>query len=249
VDIITAPGEDFEAMVTYMAHNDKGNFIGALMHQFKFDIIIGDSTINCALKYGQEGFFIKAYYYSNKLGQIVISRDYQKICDFLGLDYVTDKNGFSTLEDIFDFISKSKYFSWELFQLVNLNKINRERNVKRKSYMTFLEYIERFKGTDKENRFIYDKEYIMSKLMIEFPEFDNVKCELEKKLIGIKEKELVSEKFNGNIIMDTFGLQGKALGEAIIKFKNNITYDFNKYVMNTDKETILNDFKKIINVP
>jgi len=246
VDIITVSVEDFDSMVQYLSHNDKGNFQGALMHQFKFDLIIDGSIVNCILKYGQEGFFVKSYYGSIKLGQIILSRDYNRICKFLDLDFDRDNKGFNTLEEIFEFICNSRYFSSEIFQLNNLNKMNRERNVKRKSYMTFLEYLEQFKGTNKESKFTYDNEYILNKLIFEFPEFDNVLDELNRKMIIVKEQQLISDKFNGHILMEKFNLKDKELGNSIKKFKTHLGDNFNKFILDNNTDDILAEFNKII---
>ncbi len=246
VDLITVPSLEFDASKHYFSYNDLGNFQGALMHQFTFKINIDDNEVDCVLKYGQEGFFLKAYYNSVKLGKIIISRDFDRIVKFIDLDVNIWKNGFNDLEDIFKYICDSKYFSWELFQLVNLNKINRERNFKRKSHMSFIVYIEQYKNTSKEKRFIFTNEWILDKLNNEFPEINITFDKLKDKFLEIKERESVSIKFNGNIIMDNFNLTGKDLGDAIVKFKNHISGDFNKYILETDSDIILKEFKKIL---
>jgi hypothetical protein len=245
VDLITLAPEHFDSNYNYLSYNDLGNFLGALMHQFKFKVNVDGSEVDCILKYGQEGFFVKAYYETHKLGDFVISKDYPKIYSFLGLDYNEWLTGFNELDEIFKFISKSKYFSSEIFQIKNLNKINRERNLKRKSYMTFLDWMDNSDSLIK-TKYSYTNNYILEKLDIEFPEFNEVIDNFKNKISIIKKNKLLSEKFNGNIIMENFGLTGKELGLAITKFKNNYGSKFDEFILMNEKEVILNDFKKFL---
>lgn len=247
VDFITCSAEDYDSNYHYLAFNDLGNFIGAMFHQFKFTFEpIEGEEVKCILKYGQEGFFIKTYYESTSLGKFIISKDYPRIFKFIDLDYDQWLSGFNSLEDIFEYVSDSIYSSYELYQLRSLNKINRERNIKRKSYMSFLEWISKYEGTSKEAKYVYDNESIINKVMNEFPEFNNFTKDLISKIESIKTKKLINEKFNGNILIEKFGLSGKELGLSIKKFKTVLGEDFDGYILEHELDEILDKFKEIL---
>jgi hypothetical protein len=235
VDLITVAAEHFDSNYNYLSYNDLGNYIGKIAHGFGF-------------KYGQEGLMYDHYFKGSNIGRIIVSKDYDKIYEFLGLDYNRWKQGFDTLEEIFEFVSTSKYFNWEYLQLENNNRVNRERDVKRKSYMSFLDYIDA-NVKDDAHRYQYekDKTVYVDKAAKFFPEAGMV---LEIRRLEYEEcKSLyIKAKFSGGDVMVRYGLKGKDLGDALTGFKNVIgsifgdeTYD--DYIINNTVEQIYSDFE------
>ena len=216
VDLITVAPEHFDSNYNYLSYNDLGNYIGKIAHGFGF-------------KYGQEGLMYDHNFKGSNIGRVIISKDYDKIYEFLGLDYNRWRQGFDTLEEIFEFVSKSKYFNWEYLQLENNNRINRERDIKRKSYMSFLDYIEK-NCKDDNHRFQYEKDksvYVEAANKF-FPE-----AGLE---IAIRAFEYdyckalyIKSKFNGGELMRRYGLKGKEIGEAMDGFRAFVTVHIGNY--------------------
>jgi hypothetical protein len=207
--------------------------------------------INFKMKYGQEGLFMDCYHKDKKLGRILLSKDYDKIYEFLGLDYNRWKEGFDDLEDIFKFISESPYFNWEYLQLENNNRINRERDAKRKSYMGFLDYIEN-NCKDDNHRYQYDKDksVYVDKAAEFFPE-SNLIAEIRRMEYEEYKKEEMKKKFNGGEVMRRFGLEGKELGDALNGFKKMMdglvpNESYEHYILNTPSEEIYEDFQNYI---
>lgn len=252
VDLICCSAKDFDSNHHYLAFNDLGNFIGRLAQSIGF-------------KYGQEGLWYNHYSDSNTKTTIMVSKDYPKIFEFLGLDYSIWVEGFDTLENIFEYVMTSSLFNVEMFQLNKLNKINRERNIKRASYMSFLEYIE-----DKPNHPNYnastvalEKSNIIEIIRDCFPEA-NVDVHLAEIDYAAAIKKLINTKFNGKLIKAKFDLEGKELGEAIKKFKFDVGLiytrkvpphlegrkreyaNFDMYILNTDIEKIYEDFESSV---
>jgi hypothetical protein len=245
VDIIMCEPENFNAMYHYLSYNDLGNFMGRLAHSLGF-------------KYGQDGLVYDHYFKDKKIGRILVSQDYPRIFKFLDLDYGRWERGFDKLEDVFEFIVSSKYFSYEKFQLRSLNKINRERNLKRKSYMSFLDYIERYK--DRNAHFESLKSEFMAEAIKMFPEFQ-YKLETRRLEYEVTRDLYIQAKFNGGEIMRRFGLQGKEIGETMEGFKERIyknkgdmhgpayfnfvtrEQSFNNYVLNNSLESIYEKFE------
>jgi hypothetical protein len=235
IDLITVSGEDFDSNYNYLSYNDLGNYIGKIAHGF-------------GLKYGQEGLVYDHYFKGSKIGRIVISKDYDKIYEFLGLSYDRWKEGFNELEDIFKFISESPYFNWGYLQLENNNRVNRERDAKRKSYMSFLAYIDE-NCKDDSHRYQYekDKSVYVDKVAKFFPE-SNIEMEIRRMEYEYCKNLYIKSKFNGGELMHRFGLQGKEIGEAINAFRKAIESiplmddTFDEYVLETPVEDIYTDF-------
>jgi hypothetical protein len=232
IDIITTSDKYFDSMLHYMSMNDLGNFIGRLAH-------------GLGLKYGQESLFYEHQFKNMNIGTILISQDYSKIYEFLGLDYSRWEKGFDELEDIFEYIATSKYFNWKMFQLDQLNKINRDRNAKRKSYMSFLEWIDANVADDAHVfEFAEDKTSYFMTINDAFPEAQLITQ--VRRLEYLRCRELyIQSKFNGGEVMRRFGLNGKALGDALNDFKGYIIGDFETfedYVITCNTEDIYKDF-------
>jgi hypothetical protein len=240
IDLITVAGEDFDSNYNYLSYNDLGNYIGKIAHGF-------------GLKYGQQGLTYDHYFKGIKIGRILISKDYDKIYEFLGLSYDRWREGFDELEDIFSFISESKYFNWEYLQLENNNRVNRERDAKRKSYMSFLEYIDK-NCKDDNHRYPYekDKSVYLKQVADFFPEA-NIELEIRRMEYEYCKNLYIKSKFNGGELMRRFGLQGKEISEAIGSFKKAIESiplmddSFEDYVLETPMEDIYTDFKAFYN--
>ena len=238
IDIITVSSEHFDSNYNYLSYNDLGNYIGKIAHGFGF-------------KYGQEGLVYDHYFKGSNIGRVIISKDYDKIYEFLGLDYNRWKEGFDELEDIFKFISESPYFNWEYLQLENNNRINRERDAKRKSYMGFLEYIdENCKDAEHQYQYEKDKSVYVDKAAEFFPE-SNIITEIRRMEYEECKSLYMKSKFNGGEVMRRYGLKGKDLGDSLNGFKKvmdglvpNESYEY--YILNTPAEEIYEDFENYI---
>lgn len=207
VDIISvSTKEEFDTNKMYLSYNDLGNFIGRIAQGF-------------GMKYGQEGLWYEHYFKNMNIGRIPVSTDYKTIFKFLGLSYDRWEQGFDELEDIFEYIATSPFFNWEMFQLKNLNKINRERNLKRKSYMSFLEWMDK-NVADANHLYQFDKSQEVYNDMIAeaFPEA-NLEMEIRKLEYEYCKILYIKSKFNGGEVMRKYGFQGKELGDILTGFK------------------------------
>lgn len=235
VDFITCSGEDFDSNYHYLAFNDLGNFIGRLAQSIGF-------------KYGQEGLWYNHYSDANTKTTIIVSKDYPKIFNFLGLDYDKWVGGFDTLEEIFYYVMTSSLFNPEMFQLKELNKINRERNLKRASYMSFLEFLKNKAPHPDYSKNIVRlaKENVIGIIREHFPEA-NIDLHLAEINYKYARNKLIKAKFNGGILMERYDLKGKEIGEAIARFKNHAKEDytlpFDDFIIKYDQEFILKNFE------
>ena len=240
IDFILTPIRNWESAYNFFAWNDLGNLMGKIAH--KFDV-----------KYGFDGLVFR-YRTENErhLGDIVLSKDTEKIFEFLGFDYKRWVDGFDTMEEIFEYVISSKYFSMDIFQFENLNHIDKKRNKKRKMYNQFLEYVnKKNESLQIENsgiglisyRFHKDKWRYYDKIEGLFPGFIS---ELEKFEKKERIRKIIASKFNGGLVMERYGFEGKNLGIILGGFKAQFE-DFSTYILETDEPEIWRDFEKFIN--
>jgi hypothetical protein len=234
IDIIITPNEHYETTLFYMGGNDIGNFVGRIAQGF-------------GLKYGQQGLWYEHYFKGSNIARIDISKNYEDIFKFLGLSYERYLEGFDELEDIFEYIATCKFFNWKMFQMDKLNKINRDRNLKRKSYMSFLEWMDR-NVADDEHLYQFDKtqdEY--NKMIAEAFPYANLELEIRRVEYEYCKSLYVKSKFSGRTVMDTYGLEGKQLGEAMIGFKtfienNSRKMSYDDFIIDNSIEDIHSTF-------
>ena len=195
-------------------------------------------------KYGDRGLWYEHYYKGINLGKIILSKNQREIYTFLDLSYDRFEEGFNDLEDIFKFISTSKCFNYEKFYLSSLSKINRERNKKRKSYMSFLDWIE-------NNVNETTSKPLVEKLSInEINElFPSVNLLEQIKVLeeDYDRKLLIKSKFNGSLVIEKYGFKEKELSLKLNNFKEYINTNFNvgydNFILNNDIENICLEFE------
>jgi hypothetical protein len=235
VDFIFSEPEHFDSTYIYMGLSDVSNYIGVIARGF-------------GLKYGQVGLSIEHEFKGRRIGEIIISKDYQKIFNYLGFDYETFERGFDDLEDVFKYVANSKYFNWKKFQFSELNAENKNRNKRRDSYNSFLKWIdENVADESHEYQFALDKSRYFNGVNCYFPEANLVlRC---RELEYLECRQLYAQaKFNGGVIIKKYGFTGKELGELLAGFKifmsgpDHIYQNFEDYVVESDLEIILKDF-------
>lgn len=191
VDLIGTKEEDFIISQVYFSYNDLGNLMGKLYH-------------SVGLKYGHNGLHIGLYDTDNsscKFSDYCLSKDPEKIFRFLGLDYSLFLKGFSTLEEIFKFVTSSRFFSKEIFAYENMNAAARVRDKKRSTYTSFLEYI---KDQNVLNKYEWSREtkYPLKHVLSFFPEavkgFDEEYCKFDT-------RKRYKENLNGALVRQWIG--------------------------------------------
>lgn len=243
IDFIMTSDDKWDTSINYFSYNDLGNLIGRISYQMGF-------------RFGHFG--LKLVYNHPKGGRKmskIVSKNPRKIYEFLGFNYDRYLEGFDDLEDIFKFVVNSRYFNRKIYDYEYLNHQNRTRNKKRKNYELFLDYVKTNKNIlflDYEFR---DKQYYIN----EAEKFFNIR--LNEMISRFNEKveieKMASEKFNGGIVMEKYGLKGKEIGIAMSKFNNHITrlQSFKdedmlrilraKYIVETDINDLFDIFEEV----
>lgn len=205
IDFIHVSKEEFDYALNYFGNNDLGNLIGKIARQF-------------GLKHGHNGLFLPLRDGNNMFAEVILTLDYNKSLEFLGLDVDRYKQGFNELSDIFEFVSKSPYFNPDKYKLENLSNKGRVRDKKRTTYQEFLKYCETLTGEywiSNEDKTVY-----FEHIFFYYPEaYEDYKIQMAR-LAMVKYSK---EKFNGDIVSNLTGLTDKDLG----KFMSYIKDDFN----------------------
>lgn len=234
VDFILTPLRNWETSQIYFSYNDLHNLIGKVAHRF-------------GLKWGFQGLEFTYNVNGKELGVITVTKDYKKALEFLGFDVDRYDLGFNNLDEIFDFVTSSKYFNPWMFDFEIMNRTNRERDMKRTTYASFVEHVSpmKEKGIETYHYFYSDKKVYLGLIDFHFPGFLKQYRKLEKK---DERKTAISELFNGRMVMEQYKLEGKALGEALNTFKMYFanTNEYEDYILETNNTAeILQKFAQI----
>jgi hypothetical protein len=196
--------ESIEAAKFYFSNNDMGNLIGRIARSI-------------GLKFGHKGLILPILDGENTIDEMVLETNYKEILYFLGFDYEKyPLDGFDTFLDMYNFITNSDLFDGSIYDLDKLNQANRIRNVKRKTYMDFIEFLNN--NPELKNKKSFDpisKEFYKHRALLYF----NKTKEYSTILMKNERKKLIAKKFYGKIVKELTGLEGIELGNFIKKFK------------------------------
>lgn len=236
IDLILVSQSNWQSSITYYSWNDLHNLIGKLFHRF-------------GLKWGMDGLKYVYNIDGKRLGKIYLTKSYKEAFKMVDLNVERYERGFNNLEEIFEFVIASKYFNPYIFDLENLNKVNRDRDKKRSTYAKFIEYITKYKEQPKESfhYFYHDKKAYLGVIDMYFPGFLRQYRELEKKE---EHKRLVHNKFNGKYLMERFNLEGKQLGKCIQTFNESFKSleDREDFILSNSLEQLFERFKQLNNL-
>ncbi|HET8687089.1 MAG TPA: hypothetical protein VFM18_10550 [Methanosarcina sp.] len=200
VDLIFTKLNDFQSSIDYFSYNDFGNLVGRLAHKR-------------GLRFGHDGLSLSIRDDTQVIGEINLTKNIDEILSLLGYDPAPYHKGFDTLEDIFEYVVSSPYYTYEIFDLDNRNYRARTRDRKRKTYTEFLKWAEsRENGT-----YVYsgNKADYLPLVLHKFNKIDEYASILKAHSINLT----IKEKFNGLIVRDLTGLDGKELGSFIAEFR------------------------------
>jgi hypothetical protein len=230
IDLIITADEDFQPSIDYFGYNDLGNLVGRVTHKL-------------GLKVGHRGTHVIVRDDSHLVGEILVTKDLREILELADFDVAKWEAGFNTLEEIYIWVSNSKYFNKEIYSLDNRNHYSRTRDAKRATYKGFTEWCE---TREFENNFPYSEMTSKDGYNIREPfftelickRFPHVKEEYDVLIAEYEEHKIFKSKFNGDICMKITGLEGKALGEFMAYAKrytdrDNIKHMFMKYSEHT----------------
>jgi hypothetical protein len=221
VDYFVVDDRYFETTYNFMCFNDLGNILGKMFRRFN-------------LKYGEEGL---QYVYRRDDGHyktdLPVSQDMAKILAFLELDHATWKRGFHTLEDMFAWAIQSPYFSVKPF--LEPSKTTENRIETRTTIQKFVDWLQANRIT-KTYDYLENRDAYLPTIEAFFPE-SRLLAQIERENSRSAEVKAMAEKFNGHLVMELTGLQGKELGQFIVSFKSQFP-DFEAFLHSHDAATV-----------
>jgi hypothetical protein len=224
IDLITTNKEEFEAALDYFSYNDYGNLRGKIIHKF-------------GMKFGHDGLTLPVRSENHVLGTVVLSRDPNVINSVFGFN----PRKFDTLEEMFEDVIRSYFFSPELFAWENMNAVARVRDKKRDTYQKFLKYIENLQLPSRT--YEKDKSQYLEWIFLNFPN-------AREEVTALRERAEVlaraAEKFNGNLVREWTGLNGPELGNIMRALKPSMTTE---HVLSLPQHEIRNEVMRLFNGP
>lgn len=193
VDFIFEDEKTYEFALRYYSWNDCGNLVGRIAHKM-------------GLKFSHYGLIYTVLDGTNLIGEIEITLDFDKALEFLGFNSERWNQGFDTVEDIYEFIYTSAFFSGSIFALENRNHTARMRDRKRPTYMGFLKFIE---GKESFYEFQEDKAVYLEAVFNNFPQIKFHHKEIVKNNEVVKKAKKL---FNGDVVSKITELTGEKLG-------------------------------------
>lgn len=205
IDMIKTPSDHFDFALNYFSWNDFGNLIGRVAHHLGF-------------KFGHNGLIYVYRIGDYAYREITVTTDFQRAMSFLGYNY-DNNTRFKTLDEMFEYVTKSPHFHPMLFPLEHRSHTARMRDRKRPSYSAFLEWLQN-EGYDLTGE-VPEKvhSFHLNMALVEFHEFRN---EYWKAKEDYENDVKFRERFNGDIVSEITGLTGKELGEFIQVFKKEM---------------------------
>lgn len=159
---------------------------------------------------------------AHMLGYIPLSTNIAGPMQLTGLDAERWHAGFEKATDIYEFCASSRLFNKEIFEFSRLNHSHRKRDRLRPDYHDWLAYIQdkpdKYKRYSSLEEKIAAKEVWREEICKMFPDA-NLEVERKKLLDAAEEKRMLNRKFNGGIVKDLTGLEGKELGNFLTSFK------------------------------
>jgi hypothetical protein len=203
VDLIFTDVLDFDFACRYYNWNDVGNLIGRVAHKM-------------GLKFGHNGLWVVVREDTHVIGEICLTKDFNKAVEWLGFDSDQHEYGFYGYTDMFPFIAQSEFFNPDIYKLENRNHTARVRDKKRKTYTDFLQWLEKDGVGMNHHLFDENKQHYIQEAVTWFGKNSEYNAILVKALQAKNAKK----KFNGNRVSELTGMKGKDLGNLMQYLKD-----------------------------
>ncbi len=222
VDLIRTPAQSFDFCARYFGFNDMGNLLGRIAH--KFGAKLGHLGLLYRLRDPENGNCL--------IAEMTITTDFAVALQLLGFDATRYENlrtsgGFHTLEDIFRYVVSSPYANRDIYLLENRNHASRVRDAKRPTYNAFLRWLDAqpagslpafpWAAAGDPLRELQRQQFLDAAFAA-CPAF----CQSWHDAMDdwLRKKKL-RQHFNGTVLGQLTGLDGKALGRLMAQVRHS----------------------------
>ena len=203
VDVIAEHRDHYDFALAYYSYNDLGNLLGRV------------ARAN-GLKLSHKGLFYDVEYDGRTLDTIKVTGSFREALKLLGYEPIIHDSGFDSLEDIFRYVVSSPRFDFAYFDLEHRNNAARLRDRKRPTYTAFLKWCHEY-GYD-NNRDEAHSCVVTDWIRVAY------RSEISRIIRGYENHKYFKTMFNGRIVSELTGLEGKELGRLMKAIKNHPSY-------------------------
>jgi len=221
IDIIKAKDKYFDIHACYLAYSI-------------FGLTIGIMCSKNGIKFGMDGLFMKVSINGNYVGKIHLTSDLETIFKYLEMDYLQFKQGFTTKNDLFEFIKTCRLYREGIFDNCSTKKRNK--------IGIFAEFLDSIKGKSGELPF-YKKDEEVERALIYFEKVDEYNLIIENDRLH----KIFKAKFNGKIVTKLTNLQGKELGRFMSVLRSKTPKNCVRSSHDNFRDFCLQHDQKIIN--
>jgi hypothetical protein len=221
-DFFAVPDEDVESTYTFMCFNDLGNLLGRMCRRFN-------------LQWGEQGlaYVYRREHHDHYKAVLPVTRDFERVCAFLGLDHAAWVAGFATLESMFAWVVASPYFSVAPYD-ESAGAMAR-RVAHRPTIGRFVEYLHE-RGIAARPELAERTSYV-PQIARAFPEA-RLDEQIARERAAEERARAIAAKFSGALVMKWCPhLEGRALGELIRALRAAIP-EFDDWVLATPSDEI-----------
>lgn len=232
VQVVNGTKAEFEFCQRFHSYNDLGNLIGRVAASQGF-------------KFGSKGLCVPVYHEGAIVDEIKVTDDFSAAIEFLGFDPDWFDDGFETLDEIFDYVTESRYFEPKYYRLSNRSNRSRKRDLKRPAYMAFVDRVQ--KTWPEEFDHEYDdrgqRKYNKEHLVRAFQWFgSNLAARYDAAIEAYIEQEWKCQQFNKDIIELTTGYGGQRLGQLIRSFVDEVGMPIRQLVLDVGPDQAFKTF-------
>lgn len=195
----------------WMSYGDSANIAGRILHKL-------------GMKHGHEELYLPVWYDDTFVGDVSLTDNLIDVYKFIDLDTTWwESEEFANPTEVFEWVSKSKYFNPDIYLLDNRNAKARYRDSKRPMYTALLEWCEKHSVTLNRFEFNRDKSVYLPLIFEAFPhakvQYDRL---IDQGRYNKSVRVATQEKANSAFIMELTSLTGKELGAFIRNVWENI---------------------------
>lgn len=209
VDFFSRHANILQCSADFMDFGDVGNIVGRMARRLR-------------LKWGAGGLAYVFRWGDHYKRERVLSQDFREVCGLLGLEYEPWRRGFLTQLEMFEWVTRSPFFSSEPY--LREDGPIAARASRRSGMRAFVEFV---RGLPE--RAVLRVEDPVAYVEATFPN-SNLSGWIGRQQAHVERVRATSEKFNGRIVMVLRpGLVGKELGAWIGAFRKSRP-DFDDWV-------------------
>lgn len=177
--------------------------------------------------------------------RIILTRDFKQALEFFKLDYERWTKGFDSMEEIYEFIAACPSVTQKNFELGMMQASVRKGFAKRPGYLGFLEWLNNNPVTHKKFNW---RAYLNNQKSTLWAAFPGAKDEYDAFIATLERKRAVAAAFNGKMVIEVTGLEGKALGEFIIAYKASHASQaaFEEFVVSSDRSIVFDSIRDFL---